>query len=63
MKITVTQAAKELGVTPRRVQAMIHAGRLKANKFGPVWQIRMSDLDKVRNRKPGRPGWIANINK
>jgi excisionase family DNA binding protein len=53
--ITTKEAAKELGVTMRRVQALIKAGRLPAQKMGRDWIIRMVDLDKVRVRKPGRP--------
>jgi excisionase family DNA binding protein len=53
--ITTKEAAKELGVTVRRVQALIRAGRLSAQKMGRDWIIRMVDLDKVRVRKPGRP--------
>jgi excisionase family DNA binding protein len=52
--ITTKEAAKELGVTVRRVQALIKAGRLRAKKMGRDWIIRMADLDKVRVRKPGR---------
>ena len=53
--ITTKEAAKELGVTMRRVQALIKAGRLPAQKMGRYCIIRMADLDKVRVRKPGRP--------
>ena len=57
MKIyTTAEAAKELGdISIRRVQAMISKGSLKATRFGRVWQIKETDLDKVRNRKTGRP--------
>jgi excisionase family DNA binding protein len=48
--ITTKEAAKELGVTVRRVQALIRAGRLSAQKMGRDWIIRMVDLDKVRVR-------------
>jgi excisionase family DNA binding protein len=53
--ITTKEAAKELGVTVRRVQALIKAGRLRAQKMGRDWIIRRRDLDKVKVRKPGRP--------
>ena len=55
--LTVTEAAKELGVTGRRVRALIADGRLKAQKAGAsnLWLIRRRDLDAVRSRKPGRP--------
>lgn len=49
------EAAKELGVTVRRVLAMIKAGSLKAEKRGRDWWIEEPDLDAVRVRKVGRP--------
>jgi excisionase family DNA binding protein len=53
--LTTNQAAKELKVTAIRIRAMIRDGRLKAEKMGRDYVIRESDLDTVRDRKPGRP--------
>jgi len=53
--LTTRDAAARLGVTPRRVVALIHARRLPAQRFGPVWLIRERDLAKVAVRRPGRP--------
>ena len=53
--LTTPEAAKILGITRRRVGALIQAGRLKAARFGRVWQVRPADLAAVANRKPGRP--------
>lgn len=53
--VTTTEAAAALGVTPRRVVALIGAGRLPATKLGRDWLIRSTDLAKVRERKAGRP--------
>lgn len=53
--LTTDQAGKILGVTVRRVRALIEAGRLPAVKFGKVWMINKKDLKKVADRKPGRP--------
>jgi len=47
-KITVTQAAALLGVTPQRVRALIKAGILQAERFGRDWQI---DGESVESRK------------
>ena len=52
---TTHQAAQELGVTVRRVQQLIRAGRLPARKAGRDWLIIYGDLDKVRDRPAGRP--------
>ena len=54
--LTVAQAAIELGVTPRRVTALITAGRLKATRIGKrLLVIQRRDLDAVRVRVLGRP--------
>lgn len=53
--ITTNEAATRLGVSARRVQAMIKAGRLPAQKVGRDWLIKEKDLKLVEDRKPGRP--------
>jgi len=53
--LTTGSAARELGVTPGRVRAMIAAGRLQATLAGRDWLIHPKSLDAVRDRKPGRP--------
>lgn len=53
--ITTQQAAEELGVTSVRVRAMIRAGQIPAERIGRDYLIKESDLNLVRNRKPGRP--------
>ena len=53
--LTTRQAAAELGVTIWRVQALIRAGRLPTARFGRQHMIRARDLERVRDRRPGRP--------
>ena len=53
--LTTKQAAEKLGITPRRVQALVTAGRLPATKFGRDYMIKESDLKLVQDRKVGRP--------
>lgn len=53
--LTTKQVAERLGITPRRVQALIEAGRLPATKFGRDYMIREKDLKLVEDRKVGRP--------
>jgi excisionase family DNA binding protein len=54
--LTTPEAAAELGVSVRRVEALIKAGRLRARKAGRYWLIRRADLDPVRVRvRTGRP--------
>ena len=52
---TTGSAARELGVTPGRVRAMIAAGRLQATLAGRDWLIPLKALESVRYRKNGRP--------
>jgi excisionase family DNA binding protein len=52
---TTAAAATELGVSVRRVQALIASGRLAAEKHGRDWIIESQALDAVRERKPGKP--------
>lgn len=52
--LTTEDAGDRLGVTAARIRAMIAAGRLPAQKFGPVYMILESDLHLVENRKPQR---------
>jgi excisionase family DNA binding protein len=53
--ITTDIAAKILGVSQRRVTALITAGRLPAIKLARDWIIDEKDLELVADRKPGRP--------
>jgi excisionase family DNA binding protein len=55
--LTTREAAEILGVSPRRVQALIKAERLPAVKFGHVWVIDERDLELVKRRTPGNPNW------
>lgn len=52
--LTTHEAALALGVTVRRVQALIATGRLPAEKHGRDWQIRQEDVDSLEKLKPGR---------
>lgn len=53
--ITTKEAAKRLNLSVRRVQALIAAGRLPAEKIGNSFAIKESDLKLVNGRKNGRP--------
>ncbi len=54
-RLTTKQASEILGVSQRRVIALIEQGKLKADKFAGVYAIAQKDLETVRNRKNGRP--------
>jgi len=53
--LTTKQAAKILKVNDSRIRQFILAGRLPAKKLGHMWIIKENDLEKVADRKPGRP--------
>lgn len=52
--LTTKEVAGRLGLSIRRVQAMISAGRLPASRFGRDYLVNEKDLKLVENRKPGR---------
>lgn len=54
-QLTAAEAAEKLGVTTERVYALIHDGRLPAERFGRAYVINEKDLKLVIDRKPGRP--------
>ena len=53
--LTTAQAAERLGVTQRRVLALIRDGRIPTVRAGPLHLIDPAALEQVKNRKPGRP--------
>lgn len=57
--ISSKEAADRLGLSVRRVQALVKAGNLPAQKFGTAYMIDSKDLALVKNRKPGRPRKLA----
>ena len=54
-RLTVKQAASELGISVPRVHQLIQEERLPAEKLGRDWIIESSDLEKVKDRPTGRP--------
>ena len=61
-RLTTKQVGEILGVSQRRVIALIEQGKLKADKFAGVYAIANKDLEAVRNRKNGRPPKTKNGN-
>lgn len=53
--ITTKEAAEKLGVSMRRVTALIKDGRLPSQQVGREHLIKESDLELVGERKIGRP--------
>jgi excisionase family DNA binding protein len=53
--ISTAEAARRLGISRRRVLALVAAKRLPAWRMGRDWRIEPRDLARVRVRRPGRP--------
>jgi excisionase family DNA binding protein len=53
--ISTKEASEKLGLSIRRVQALITFGKLPAQKIGNSYVIKESDLELVKYRKTGRP--------
>ena len=54
---TVSEAARELDVTPRTIHKRIASGAMKAERFGAlVWQIPASEVERWRQLGRQRPG-------
>lgn len=53
--LTVTEAAARKGLEPQQIRDLIKAGRLAAEKSGPIWLIKVEDIDKLVFHGPGRP--------
>lgn len=61
--ISSKDAAEKLGLSLRRVQALITSGRLPAQKIGNSYVVNEKDLELVRERIPGRPAKKAEASK
>ena len=55
MAMTTDEAADYLGVSVRRVRAMIGSGMLPAEREGRGYKIRRTDLRRMPRRPVGRP--------
>ncbi len=53
--LSITEAAKRLGVIRQRVFQLVQTGKLPAVKVGSQYVIKESDLELVKDRKTGRP--------
>jgi excisionase family DNA binding protein len=57
MSQSVAAAARQLGVSDRRVRQLLAAGKLRGERFGRDWVVDSGDLERHRraNRSAGRP--------
>jgi hypothetical protein len=54
--ITLADAARDLGVTTATLRQQIHAGQLKATRFGPIWVVSEVEIARYRLENRGRVG-------
>jgi excisionase family DNA binding protein len=52
--LTVGQAAKELGYHPKHLYRLLRDGRLHGQRFGPVWMIDRSEVERVKALQDSR---------
>ena len=53
--LTTREVAERLNISMRRVRALIESGQLPSKQYGRDHLIKESDLELVKDRKPGRP--------
>jgi excisionase family DNA binding protein len=53
--LTTREVAGILKISLRRVRALIESGNLPSKQYGRDHLIRKSDVELVKDRKPGRP--------
>lgn len=53
-KLTVPDAAARLKRNPDLVRRWLLEGRLRGEKFGPVWMIDERELERFRRQEPER---------
>ncbi len=54
MELTVLEASQRLGVSPRRVRALVERGQLPAVRRGSMWLTTSDAVDAFRRNSPGR---------
>src|SRR5712691_4443414 len=60
--LSISEAARQLDLSPRRVRALVESGRLRANRVGSRYVISRSDVGRYQRSKApsGRPISAAN---
>lgn len=54
--LSVAEAARRYGLSPRQLSRLVSTGVLKGQRIGPAWAIDEASLKKylATDRKPGR---------
>lgn len=53
--LSVTQAAKVLGITRQRVHDLIKNGQIVARKLGRFYYVEATEIERYRNQPTGKP--------
>ncbi len=54
--LTAERAAQELGYHVDHMRRLLRAGIIRAEKFGKVWMIPRSEVDRIRDLQSAK-GW------
>ncbi len=55
VELSITEAAKRMNISRQRLTVLVQQGRIPARRFGKQYLIRASDLNRLAERKAGRP--------
>lgn len=55
-RMTIVEAATDLGLSPDTLRSQIRNGVLRASKFGPVWTVTEAEVDRYRATRLGKLG-------
>jgi excisionase family DNA binding protein len=53
--LTLTEAARVLGMNPGTLRVQIHNGKLRARKVGPVWTVTERELQRYASENRRQP--------
>lgn len=54
--LTLTEAAKVLGVNPGTLRVQVHNGKLRARKVGPIWTVTEREVERYARENRRRCG-------
>jgi excisionase family DNA binding protein len=53
--LSVTEAARLLGISRQRIHGLISAGRIEGHQYGNAYLVERSSVARYRANPPGRP--------
>lgn len=55
LELSLAEAAKRMNISRQRLTVLVQQGRIPARRFGKQYLIHASDLNRLTERKVGRP--------